>query len=86
MCEIHHQIVHIYFLLHTHTQEKALSAQMELGKLQRETFPEMQLSPLLFFSLSKFYGLLFTSIFLIAPAPIHRHAPPKTTNESYLYL
>lgn len=36
MCEMHHQIVHIYFLLHTHTQEKALSAKMESG-LQRET-------------------------------------------------
>lgn len=85
MCETHHQIVHIYFLLHTHTEEKALSAQMELGKLQRETFSEMQLSPLLFFSLSKFHGLLFTSNLLIAPTPI-LHAPPKTTNESYLYL
>lgn len=38
MCEIHQQIVHIYFLLriHTHTEEKALSAKMKLG-LQRET-------------------------------------------------
>lgn len=35
MCEIHHQNVHIYFLLHTPTQEKALSAKMQSG-LQRE--------------------------------------------------
>lgn len=86
MCEMHHQIVHIYFLLHTHTHRKRPFLQRwNLGYKGKRFFRD-QLSPLLFFSLSTFHGLLLTSSFPVAPTPIHRHAPPKTTNESYLYL
>lgn len=85
MCEMHHQIVHIYFLLHTHTG-KGPFCKDGIWATKGNDFSEMQLSPLLFFSLSKFHGLLLTSSFPVAPTPIHRHTPPKTTNESYLYL
>lgn len=86
MCEIHQQIVHIYFLLQTHTQRgKSPFCKNEIRTTKGNCFSEMQLSPLLFFSLSKFHGLLLTSNFLIAPTPIHKNTP-KPTNESYLYL
>lgn len=82
---MHHQIVHIYFLLHTHTG-KGPFCKDGIWATKGNDFSEMQLSPLLFFSLSKFHGLLLTSSFLLLLLPyIGTHLQKPLMKVIYIY-